>query len=48
MNYTVEFPFPDEYHRELLWRGMFPPDTPLGDLHYMLETSSSKLSTGTA
>jgi hypothetical protein len=30
MNYTVEFPFPDEHHRELLWRGMFPPQTPLG------------------
>jgi AAA+ superfamily predicted ATPase len=24
MNYTVEFPFPDEHHRELLCRGMFP------------------------
>ena len=24
-------PFPDEHHRELLWRGMFPPQTPLGD-----------------
>jgi AAA+ superfamily predicted ATPase len=31
MNYTVEFPFPDEHQRELLWRGMFPPQTPLGD-----------------
>ena len=27
MNYTVEFPFPDEHHRELLWRGMFPQQT---------------------
>ncbi len=31
MNYTIEFPFPDEHHRELLWRGMFPPQTPLGE-----------------
>jgi SpoVK/Ycf46/Vps4 family AAA+-type ATPase len=31
MNYTIEFPFPDERHRELLWRGMFPSQTPLGD-----------------
>ena len=31
MNYTVEFPFPDERHRELLWHAMFPPETPLGD-----------------
>src|SRR5262249_48319725 len=35
MNYTVEFPFPDEHHRELLWRGMFPPQTPLAkDLNF--------------
>ena len=31
MNYPVEFPFPDEQLREQLWRGMFPPQTPLGD-----------------
>ena len=31
MNYTVEFPLPDEQLREPLWRGMFPPQTPLGD-----------------
>ncbi len=31
MNYTIEFPFPDEQLRERLWRGMFPPQTPLGD-----------------
>ena len=31
MNYTVQFPFPDEQHREALWRGMFPPQTPLAD-----------------
>jgi AAA+ superfamily predicted ATPase len=31
MNHTVEFPFPDEHHRELLWRGMFPSQTPLAE-----------------
>ena len=31
MHYVIEFPLPDERHRELLWRGMFPPEVPLGD-----------------
>jgi ATPase family associated with various cellular activities (AAA) len=30
MHYVVEFPLPDEHHREKLWRGMFPPEVPLG------------------
>jgi ATP-dependent 26S proteasome regulatory subunit len=30
MHYVVEFPLPDETHRERLWRGMFPPEVPLG------------------
>jgi ATP-dependent 26S proteasome regulatory subunit len=30
MHYAVEFPLPDENHREQLWRGMFPPQVPLG------------------
>ena len=30
MHYVVEFPIPDETHRERLWRGMFPPEAPLG------------------
>jgi SpoVK/Ycf46/Vps4 family AAA+-type ATPase len=30
MHYVVEFPLPDENHREQLWRGMFPPQVPLG------------------
>src|SRR4029079_12032105 len=29
MHYVVEFPLPDETHREQLWRGMFPAQTPL-------------------
>jgi len=30
MHYVVEFPLPDEHYREKLWRGMFPPEVPLG------------------
>ncbi len=30
MHYVVEFPLPDERHREKLWRAMFPSQTPLG------------------
>src|SRR5207248_4941858 len=30
MHYIVEFPMPDEAHRERLWLGMFPPEVPLG------------------
>jgi len=29
MHYVVEFPLPDEIHREKLWRGMFPAAVPL-------------------
>jgi ATP-dependent 26S proteasome regulatory subunit len=31
MHYVVEFPLPDENYREVLWRGMFPPQVPLGE-----------------
>ncbi len=31
MQYVVEFPVPNETHRERLWRGMFPSRTPLAD-----------------
>jgi ATP-dependent 26S proteasome regulatory subunit len=31
MHYVVEFPLPGEEHRERLWRGMLPPQVPLGD-----------------
>jgi hypothetical protein len=30
MQHIVEFPFPDVAHRERIWRGMFPPEAPLG------------------
>jgi len=29
MHYVVEFPLPDERHRERMWRGMFPREAPL-------------------
>ncbi|MEJ2454128.1 MAG: ATP-binding protein [Candidatus Thiodiazotropha sp.] len=33
MHYVVEFPLPDEAHRQRLWRGMLPPELPLdGDV----------------
>ncbi|ODA40657.1 ATP-binding protein [Desulfosporosinus sp. BG] len=28
MRFIVDFPFPDEVHREKIWRHMFPEDTP--------------------
>jgi ATP-dependent 26S proteasome regulatory subunit len=31
MHYVVEFPLPDEEHRERLWRGMLPTQVPLRD-----------------
>jgi MoxR-like ATPase len=30
MHYVIDFPFPDEAHREKLWRGMFPAEAPVG------------------
>ena len=30
MHYLIEFPLPDDKHRELLWRGIFPAQAPLG------------------
>jgi SpoVK/Ycf46/Vps4 family AAA+-type ATPase len=33
MEHAVEFPMPDQAHRERIWRGMFPPRAPLaGDV----------------
>ena len=31
LHYIIDFPQPDEHHRERLWRTMFPPEAPLGD-----------------
>jgi hypothetical protein len=34
LRFVVHFPFPDEEQREALWRGVFPPATPLAALDY--------------
>lgn len=31
ISYIIKFPFPDEEHREKIWRSMFPKEAPLGD-----------------
>ena len=31
MHYVIEFPLPDATQRQQLWRGMFPPQVPLGE-----------------
>ena len=31
MHYVVEFPVPNTVHREMLWRGMFPPQAPVSE-----------------
>ncbi|HXU36644.1 MAG TPA: AAA family ATPase [Blastocatellia bacterium] len=31
MRFIVEFPFPDEHHRKLIWQVTFPTEAPLGD-----------------
>ena len=31
MRFIVEFPFPDEQYRRLIWQVTFPPEAPLGD-----------------
>jgi SpoVK/Ycf46/Vps4 family AAA+-type ATPase len=35
LHHIVEFPFPDQAHRERIWQGMFPAETPLvGDVDF--------------
>lgn len=31
LKFSIEFPFPDEAHRERIWRGQFPTAAPLND-----------------
>ncbi len=31
LHYVIDFPLPDETHRERLWRGMFPLEAPLAE-----------------
>jgi hypothetical protein len=34
LRFVVNFPFPDATQREAIWRGVFPPRTPVQDLDY--------------
>jgi len=34
LTFVVQFPFPDQQHRELIWRGVFPRATPLEQIDY--------------
>jgi hypothetical protein len=29
LNYSIDFPFPDEDHRLRIWKGIYPAETPL-------------------
>ena len=43
LHYVIDFPLPDETHRERLWRGMFPPEAPLAkdlDLRFLAKQFS--------
>ena len=47
MHFTVEFPFPDEKHRELIWRKIFPEDTPMaGDIDWKFLAEKLSLTGG--
>ena len=35
IRFVVQFPFPDAQQRELIWRGIFPPATPLQDVDFV-------------
>jgi hypothetical protein len=34
LSFVVQFPFPDQTQRELIWRGIFPSATPLENIDY--------------
>ncbi len=47
MQFTVEFPFPDEKHRELIWQKMYPADTPVsGEINYRFLSKKLNISGG--
>lgn len=47
LNFTVEFPFPDEEHRRRIWRNVFPAAAPLGtDIDFYFLAKRLKLSGG--
>ena len=49
LRFLIEFPFPDRSARELMWRGVFPDDVPLGELDWealaRLEVSGGSIRT---
>ena len=47
MHFTVEFPFPDEKQRELIWKKIFPDSAPLSaDVDYSFLSSKLRLAGG--
>ena len=47
MQFTVEFPFPDKKHRELMWEKIFPEDAPLStEISYRYLSEKLKISGG--
>ena len=46
LRFVVAFPRPDETHRQRIWRRIFPPQTPLGELDYAYLAARFNLSGG--
>ncbi|TFG90010.1 MAG: AAA family ATPase, partial [Candidatus Atribacteria bacterium] len=47
MQIVIEFPFPDDTQRRLIWSGMFPKESPLGeDIDYRFLSQKIKLAGG--
>ncbi|HSB52635.1 MAG TPA: AAA family ATPase, partial [Dissulfurispiraceae bacterium] len=47
MHFTVDFPFPDDRQRELIWRKIFPPSAPLhDDIDYVFLSERLKIAGG--
>ncbi len=47
MQIVIEFPFPDEIQRKLIWTGIFPKESPLaGDIDYKFLSEKIKLAGG--
>jgi SpoVK/Ycf46/Vps4 family AAA+-type ATPase len=47
MHFAVDFPFPDDRQRELIWRKIFPPSAPLhDDIDYVFLSERLKIAGG--
>jgi SpoVK/Ycf46/Vps4 family AAA+-type ATPase len=47
IQFTIEFPFPDERERKLMWQGIFPENTPLAkDIDYDFLSEKLKITGG--